>query len=98
MEAGLDTSDLKLIAFDLDDTLAHSKSAVDRSMVEALMRLLDHFQVLVISGGRFQQFEHQLLNSMDSGPALERLHLMPTCGTRYVRWQAGKWQRSIRMT
>ena len=35
----------RLIAFDLDGTLAESKSALDDRMAELLNRLLDNFQV-----------------------------------------------------
>jgi hypothetical protein len=77
----------KLIAFDLDGTLAESKSPADPRMTELLGELLEKFQVCVISGGKFQQFEKQLLSSLQAGPdRLERLHLMPTCGTRYYKY------------
>jgi HAD superfamily hydrolase (TIGR01484 family) len=81
----------KLIAFDLDGTLAPSKSPADDRMTELLARLLDKFQVCVISGGKLQQFEKQLLSNLEAGPAqLERLHIMPTCGTRYYAYKAAK--------
>jgi hypothetical protein len=74
----------KLIAFDLDGTLAESKSRADDRMTELLDQLLDKFQVCVISGGKFGQFEKQLLSNLKSEPGkLEKLHIMPTCGTRY---------------
>jgi phosphomannomutase len=79
----------KLIAFDLDGTLAESKSTADDRMLELFKQLLDKFQVCVISGGKFQQFEKQLLNNLKAEPQqLEQLHLMPTCGTRYYRYSA----------
>lgn len=81
----------KVIAFDLDGTLAPSKSPLPDRMGEALDRLLDEYHVCVISGGKFGQFEKQLLNNLQADPArLERLHLMPTCGTRYMRYDAAK--------
>jgi phosphomannomutase len=86
----------KLIAFDLDGTLADSKSPADPRMTELLAGLLEKFQVCVISGGKFQQFEKQLLSSLKAEPdKLERLHLMPTCGTRYYAYEpAGKdWKQ-----
>lgn len=74
----------KLITFDLDGTLAESKSALADRMSVLLNKLLDHFQVCVISGGKFEQFEKQLLGNLKTTPdKLEKLHLMPTCGTRY---------------
>ena len=84
-----------LIAFDLDDTLAPSKSPVDRRMLDVLARLLDTASVAVISGGNFEQFDVQLVSRLDeagvSEEALERLHLLPTCGTRYERRSGGAW-------
>lgn len=58
----------------------------------ALERLLERVEVCIISGGRFEQFEAQVLGRFDASPdALRRLHLMPTCGTRYYRWEGHGW-------
>ncbi len=82
-----------LIAFDLDDTLAPSKSALPQPVAQVLRRLLDFSEVCVISGGQFGQFESQLLAGLDASPSqLERLHLMPTCGTRYCRYREEGWR------
>jgi HAD superfamily hydrolase (TIGR01484 family) len=82
-----------LVAFDLDDTLAPSKSSMDPSMVPVFAELLATTQVCVISGGQIEQFRSQFLTSLGevSPEALERLHLMPTCGTQYYRYVAGTW-------
>lgn len=82
-----------LVAFDLDDTLAPSKSPADPRMLDVFARLLDRTTVAVISGGNFEQFEAQLVSRLDGidESALERLHLLPTCGTRYERRRAGAW-------
>lgn len=77
----------KLIAFDLDGTLAPSKSPAHDRMTGLLKRLLDKYEVCVISGGKFEQFEKQLVNRLDASPEqLSKLHIMPTCGTRYFRY------------
>jgi phosphomannomutase len=82
----------EVVVFDLDDTLAPSKSPMDDRMAEALVRLLDHVQVCIISGGRFEQFQAQVLTRLDGrGGKLDRLHLMPTCGTRYYRRVDDEW-------
>ena len=74
----------RLVAFDLDETLAPSKSPLPAAMAAALRALLDVVPVCVISGGRFTQFHDQVLAHLDAtGDQLSRLHLMPTCGTRY---------------
>lgn len=85
-----------LVAFDLDDTLAPSKSPAPERILAALARLLERTSVAVISGGNFEQFEMQLVSRLDeyanlSEEMLERLHLLPTCGTRYERREHGRW-------
>ncbi len=81
----------KLVAFDLDDTLAPSKSPLPPEMAEALRRLLDVCEVAVISGGALPQFQLQLLDNLDAtAEQLSRLHLLPTCGTQYLRFDDGR--------
>lgn len=81
-----------LVMFDLDDTLAPSKSPLPEPMAEQLRALLDRGLVCVISGGRFEQFESQVLARIGDDPNAANLHLMPTCGTQYVRHDAGAWE------
>ncbi len=85
----------RLIAFDLDDTLAPSKSPLAPEMARLLVRLLERVHVCVISGGRFEQFSVQVIERLPPAPAdaLGRLHLMPTCGTQYFRAAGGRWER-----
>lgn len=84
----------RVVAFDLDDTLTVSKSRIDESMAGLLDRLLGRVDVCIISGGTFEQFETQVLRHLQAPPArLARLHVMPTCGTRYYTWSDGSWQR-----
>lgn len=77
----------KVLAFDLDDTLAVTKSPMSDRMSELLTALLEDFEICIISGGRYEQFQMQVLERLHA-PAhkLNRLHLMPTCGTRYYRY------------
>lgn len=85
----------KLIAFDLDDTLAITKSPISDRMGTLLVDLLDHYDICVISGGKFEQFKKQVVDRLEA-PAhkLNRMHLMPTCGTRYYRYDelAADWK------
>lgn len=77
----------KVIAFDLDDTLAVSKSPISDRMAELLARLLEKYDVCVISGGNIEQFNLQVVDRLDVPKhLLGKLHLMPTCGTRYYRY------------
>ncbi|MCR6491921.1 HAD-IIB family hydrolase [Cellulomonas sp. P24] len=85
----------RLVAFDLDDTLAPSKSPLDPRMADLLVRLLDTVEVCVISGGQFGQFQMQVVERLtEATPAqLARLHLMPTCGTQYFRHSGEAWDQ-----
>ena len=85
----------KIIAFDLDGTIAPSKSAMTDRMSEQLSGLLEKYEVCVISGGKFTQFEKQLISNLKVSPdRLKNLHIMPTCGTRYLTYDIAndKWE------
>ena len=81
----------RLIAFDLDGTLAQSKQAIDPDMAALLGRLTNAFDVAVMSGGDWPQFEAQLVGQLPTGTDLARLFLLPTSGTKLFR-HAGTWQ------
>lgn len=86
----------KVIAFDLDGTLAPSKSRLPDRVGKLLNQLLEKYQVCVMSGGKFEQFELQLLSNLHApSKLLKNLHLMPTCGTRYYRYDEKKndWRK-----
>ena len=82
----------KLIVYDLDGTLAESKSALDGEMAEILNRLLGVARVAIISGGDWPQYQKQLLANLPGAGSLERLTLLPTCGTKYYRYD-GEWTK-----
>ncbi|MCT1477642.1 HAD-IIB family hydrolase [Microbacterium sp. p3-SID336] len=76
-----------LVAFDLDDTLAPSKGTIDPRIAALLGDLLRTVDVAIISGGNEAQFRSQVIAQLadTDAAALARLHLLPTCGTRYLR-------------
>jgi phosphomannomutase len=81
-----------LIIFDLDGTLAESKSPLDEEMVTLLGRLLEVVKAAIISGGAWPQFEKQVLSFLPQDDRLKNLSLLPTCGTQFYR-RAGVWQK-----
>jgi len=83
---------LKLIAFDLDGTLAPSKGPISCDMAKALKSLLDITQVCIISGGTEQQILSQVVSKLPAGSNLRNLHLMPTSGARYLKRHFGRWR------
>ncbi len=63
-------------------------------MATALVSLLQRVGVCIISGGRFEQFQAQVLDRLTAPEQiLSRLHLMPTCGTRYYSRQQCAWSQ-----
>ncbi|GAA4183850.1 HAD-IIB family hydrolase [Gryllotalpicola kribbensis] len=85
--------DAQLIAFDLDDTLAPSKSPLPDAVASVLARLLEKASVAIISGGQIGQFRQQVIERLTgaSEAGLGRLFLMPVTGTQYWRYVDGEW-------
>ena len=81
----------KLIVFDLDGTLAPSKSSLAPETARLLRDLLGILKVAVISGGAWAQFEKQLLTDLPQDSVLANLSLLPTCGTKFFQYNE-KWQ------
>jgi phosphomannomutase len=77
----------RLVAFDLDDTLAPSKSAIDPRIGALLVALAGRVEVAIISGGQLAQFRTQVVDLLPPMPdeVRARIHLLPTCGTQYYR-------------
>ncbi len=82
----------KLIVFDLDGTLAESKSAVDPEMSGRLHDLLAIVKVAIISGGGWPQFEKQVVSKLPHDEHLTQLSLLPTCGTKFYQY-SGDWKK-----
>jgi phosphomannomutase len=82
----------KLIVFDLDGTLAPSKSLLDAEMSSLLHDLLGIVKVAVISGGAWLQFEKQVLSNLPQDERLTRLSILPTCGTQFFQY-TGQWKK-----
>ena len=83
----------RLIAFDLDGTLAESKQPIGDEMAGLLKSLLDVAMVSVISGGDWPQFEKQVIKRLPAGARLDRLFIMPTTGTKLYRFQECNWRQ-----
>lgn len=82
----------KLVAFDLDGTLAESKQPLGDDMGEALADLLAAAHVAVISGGDWPQFDKQVASRLPERANLKRLWLLPTTGTKLYTHSESGWQ------
>ena len=82
----------KLIVFDLDGTLAESKSSIDNEMSALLYKLIGIVKAAVISGGDWPQFEKQLLSNLPNDERLANLYILPTSGTKFFQYE-GNWKK-----
>jgi HAD superfamily hydrolase (TIGR01484 family) len=89
----MDIKTKKLAIFDLDGTLAPSKSPLEKDMSELLVKLLKIVKVAVISGGAYPQFQSQFLSQLPhSNESYGNLLLLPTSGTQLFTWK-GDWHQ-----
>ena len=65
-----------LIVFDLDGTLAKSKSALDDEMATLLERLMAVVKAAIISGGDLPQFQTQVIDRLPPGSNMANLSLL----------------------
>jgi hypothetical protein len=68
-------STVRLVAFDLDDTLAPSKSAIDARIGDLLVALAERVEVAIISGGQLAQFTSQVVDRLPASAG----SILPTC-------------------
>lgn len=87
-----DINNKDLIVFDLDGTLAPTKSTIDKEMSELIENLLMHKKVAVIGGGKLELFQHQFLNELNIPKnLLKNLFLFPVTATSFFRYENG-WE------
>jgi HAD superfamily hydrolase (TIGR01484 family) len=74
----------KLIAFDLDGTLADSKQPIDKKTARFLTSLANDYEIAIITGGTMEQIQTQVLNRLPNW-VQDKMHLMPCSGAEYFR-------------
>lgn len=89
----------KILAFDSDDTIVVSKMPATDRMAGLLAELLQWYDLCIISGTGFESVIYpNTVSKIEEkikdipGADLSRLHIMPTCGTRYYRYENDAWQ------
>lgn len=80
----------KIIAFDLDGTLAESKQAITPEMATVISELAQIAKIIVISGGSYLQYAKQFIPQIGT-TNLENIILMPTNGTIRYEFREGEW-------
>src|SRR5690242_5939191 len=81
----------KLIAFDLDGTLALSKQALADEMADLPGQLTQAAMVGILSGGDWRQFVEQAIRRLPARAILANFLVHPTTGTKLYRYQDGGW-------
>ena len=84
----------RLIGFDLDNTLARSKKPMKADMAECFSALTSLIDVAVITGGKYSLLQSQVVDRLSDHADKSKLHLMPTSGTRYYRWDGQRWAKA----
>ncbi len=77
----------KLIVFDLDGTLAESKSSIDEEMAGLLNTLMGIMKVAIISGGDWLQFQKQVIDLLPKDTNFKNLSILPTTGAKFYEYQ-----------
>jgi phosphomannomutase len=84
----------KIIAFDLDGTLAVSKRPITEEMAHLVEELAKQKIVVIISGGTFKQFNTQFLPAFNkegfSPSFVKNLILLPTSGSQRYEYDLEK--------
>lgn len=85
----------KMIAFDLDDTLAVTKNPITSEVAQLLSQLAGLYEVCVITGGTYQQMQENVISHLHmSSGHLRRMHCLSVNGGRYHYFDVntGRWE------
>ncbi len=82
----------RLVAFDLDGTLAESKQRVSSNMGELLSALLQKMPIAVMSGIGWSQFQKQFFPALPLDANLNNLYLFPDNAAQCFVYRSGEWK------
>lgn len=86
-------SNAQLLAFDLDNTLARSKMPMSDDTARLFSALTHIMPVAIVTGGRYELIESQVLDVITQHAYLDNLSLLPTTGSSYFAWDGYKFSR-----
>ena len=82
----------KLMAFDLDGTLAESKQRMSADMGEILSQLMCKMPVAVMSGASFKQFEVEFFPALPDDAKLSNLFIFPDNAAQCFTYKSKGWE------
>lgn len=82
-----DLTKIHTLAFDLDGTLAVSKQPMSAEMAHMLAKLSHFFNIAIVSGGDWPQFEQQVVPPLRADRICwgDSFTMMPTCGAKVYK-------------
>lgn len=83
----------KLISFDLDDTLSPAKSRADLEMIDLLTELLKKYKVSIITWGKFETIDFQVISQFEDINLLKNLYIFPTIWTKMYYYDDNTWKQ-----
>jgi HAD superfamily hydrolase (TIGR01484 family) len=78
------------LIFDLDGTLAVSKQPLDDQTATLLSETTHQLNVVIITGGHFDQIKLQVINQLNSSTNLENFYILPTSGSSMRKYNTQK--------
>ena len=82
-----------VVMFDLDKTLARSKEPLTREMALILAELSQHTKFAVITGGKKEQLETQVVGQLPPAAKLENVYILPTSGAGLFAYEDSTWTK-----
>jgi HAD superfamily hydrolase (TIGR01484 family) len=73
----------KLFVFDLDDTLAPSKQPIPVEIQHLLVRLVEKYQIAILTGGQYQQVRKQVLEQLPDS-VRSQINVFSCSGSQYA--------------
>lgn len=82
----------KVLAFDLDGTIAKSKNPIEKDMVDVFCKLMQFVPMSIVSGASKEQFENQFLAHFPKDfDFTDKLYIFPQNGAELIEYRDGKW-------
>jgi phosphomannomutase len=82
-----------VVIFDLDNTLAESKQSITSEMAKLLALLSTKSIIAIISGGKLEQLQHQVIDELPPSADLSKIYLLPTSGGALYMHRDEEWHR-----
>jgi len=84
----------EIFVFDLDGTLAESKSNIDKETATLLEKILTKKKIAVISGGTFSQIKKAVVSKLNlNQKKISNLSILPTSGSSFFQYENKKWKK-----